>query len=295
MDKKLKPDATEYMGFPLLDELPDGWILEENAGSPLYGYSFCRSTKSRFDPAYKSALVKIMNEMPRYRMPRYRITRYEHQPFDGFDPVFCEHCGRQIQHLYGLADTQTEGFLYPVGSGCIYQLAGKSVAQINLENDEYTAQLEADEEKEAKAKKSREWQIVNADILAGLEKLSNGSEHYVPNAESMLENVVKWGTLTEKQLGYAKRMIENAERYCGRQAYFATMHWVYFMECELRLGRYDGQFLKDISSRDQFGITIKQAEAVRKVAQKYRRQISEKPREFELWHMAEKHLVLPPE
>lgn len=223
-----------------------------------------------------------MNEMP-----RYRITRYDHQPFDGFNPIFCAHCGRQIQHLYELTDTETENVLYPVGSGCVYQLAGKTVAQINVENDEYAAQLEADEEKEAKARKSREWQLVNADVLAGLEKLADGSEHYLPNAESMLENVIKWGTLTEKQLEYAKRMIENTERYCSKKDYFDTMHLVYFMECELRLSKYDSQFLNDISSRDQFGITIKQSEAVRKVAQKYRRQISEKPQEYSRWHMQE--------
>jgi hypothetical protein len=221
------------------------------------------------------------------QMPRYRITRYEHQPYDGFVPVFCVHCGKQIQHLYELVDTETDTTLYPVGSGCVFKIAGKTVALINAENAEYEAQLQGDEEKEAKARKSREWQIANAETLAGLEALADGAEHYIFNAEDMFKNLAEWGTLTDKQLAYAQRMIENAERYCSKQEYTDTMHIVYFLRCEVRLSRYDNQFLEDIIRGERYGITFKQAEAVRKIAKKYRRQISENVEGFTRWHMDE--------
>ena len=218
-------------------------------------------------------------------MPRHRITRREHLPYDGFSPVFCERCGHQITHLYEVTDTQTDAVIWPLGSDCVYKVIGITPAAASAAWNEYEAEVASDEELLERVRKSREWQIVNADILAGLERLADGSEHYLPNAESMLENVQKWGTLTEKQLEYATRMIENIGRYCNREAYYETVHLAYFLQCELRLGRYDSQFLNDITSRDQFGVTTKQAEAVCKIAYKYRRQISEKPKAAADWHI----------
>jgi len=219
------------------------------------------------------------------KLPRYRITRKEHQPFEGTNPIHCERCGHQITHLFEVTDTQTDAVIWPLGSDCVYIVTGITPAAIPTAWNEYEAERLADEELLEKVRKAKEWQIVNADVLAGLEKLADGSEHYLPNAESILENVQKWGTLTEKQLEYAKRIIENAERYTSRDAYYETDHLAYFLQCELRLGRYDSQFLNDITGRDQYGITIKQAEAVKKVALKYRRQISEKSKAAADWRI----------
>lgn len=220
-------------------------------------------------------------------MPRCRITRKEHIPFDGVCPIFCERCGRQITHLYEVTDTRTQDIIWPLGSDCVFQVTGITPTGISSAWAEYESELAADEELMEKARKSREWQMVNADVLAGLEKLADGSDHYIPNAESMLENVQKWGTLTEKQMEYVKRMIENADRYCNRETYYNVIHLAYFLECELRLGRYDAQFLNDITHRDQYGISVKQAEAIKKVAFKYRKQIASKPEDVKLWRVNE--------
>lgn len=66
--------------WELLETLPDGWYLDETTGSPLTGYSFCRSTKSRFDPAYKQALVraekpKLLVEPKQLEFPKQKDTK----------------------------------------------------------------------------------------------------------------------------------------------------------------------------------------------------------------------------
>lgn len=221
-------------------------------------------------------------------MPRYRITSKVHMPYDGIsEPIRCANCGRPITHLFEVTDTQTGEVIHPLGSDCVYKVTGITPTAISTAWSEYEAEVAAEDELMEKVRKAREWQIVHSDVLAGLEKLADGSEHYLPNAESMLENIQKWGTLTEKQLDYANRMIENAERYTSREAYYNADHLAYFLQCEVRLGRFDGQFLNDITSRDQFGITIKQAEAVKKVAFKYRKQISAKPQAVNNWSVNE--------
>jgi hypothetical protein len=228
-----------------------------------------------------------MNKLQRFlEMPHYRITRKEHQPYDGVsEPIRCRNCGRPITHLFEVTDTQADSVIWPLGSNCVYKITGITTILISANWAEYEAEIAADEEAWTKARKAQEWLIVNADLLASLEKLADGSKHYLPNAESMIENISKWGTLTEKQMKYAKCMVENIERYCNRTDYYEVVHLTYFLRCTLRLGRFDSQFLNDIISREQFGITVKQAEAIRKISHKYRKQISEKPAEAIQWHI----------
>jgi len=49
----------KYKHWDLLNELPEGWKITKNAGSPLHGYNFCHSPHSMFSGEQKTALVKI--------------------------------------------------------------------------------------------------------------------------------------------------------------------------------------------------------------------------------------------
>lgn len=66
--------------WELLETLPDGWYLDNTTGSPVTGYYFCRSTKSRFDPAYKQALVraeklKVLEDPKQLEFPKQKDTK----------------------------------------------------------------------------------------------------------------------------------------------------------------------------------------------------------------------------
>lgn len=48
-----------YKGWPLLQDLPRGWVIDDTAGSPLHGYKFCTNNKSILN-GQKRALVKVL-------------------------------------------------------------------------------------------------------------------------------------------------------------------------------------------------------------------------------------------
>jgi len=54
---------SKYKHWDLLDELPDGWRVENSAGSPLFGYVFISDGKSILYGG-KRALLKIEPQKP---------------------------------------------------------------------------------------------------------------------------------------------------------------------------------------------------------------------------------------
>jgi len=54
---------SKYKHWDLLDELPDGWRVENSAGSPLFGYVFISDGKSILNGG-KRALLKIKPQKP---------------------------------------------------------------------------------------------------------------------------------------------------------------------------------------------------------------------------------------
>lgn len=52
------PDKT-YKGWPLLEEMPDGWAINHAAGSPLHGYIFVTNCKSLFSGERRTALLRV--------------------------------------------------------------------------------------------------------------------------------------------------------------------------------------------------------------------------------------------
>ncbi len=52
-----------YKGWPLLDEMPDGWAINKAAGSPLHSYVFVTNCKSVFSGERRTALLRV-NKKP---------------------------------------------------------------------------------------------------------------------------------------------------------------------------------------------------------------------------------------
>ena len=48
-----------YKGWPLLDEMPEGWAINHAAGSPLHGYVFVTNCKSLISGERKTALLRV--------------------------------------------------------------------------------------------------------------------------------------------------------------------------------------------------------------------------------------------
>jgi len=47
-----------YRGWLLYDELPEGWLIDKTAGSPVCGYEFCTNGKNIITGLQKRALVR---------------------------------------------------------------------------------------------------------------------------------------------------------------------------------------------------------------------------------------------
>lgn len=58
---------TQYMGWDLLDTLPDGWKIDRSAGSPVCGYEFCTNGKSVFNGQQRALFFvgKTITEQPK--------------------------------------------------------------------------------------------------------------------------------------------------------------------------------------------------------------------------------------
>lgn len=52
-----------YKGWPLLDEMPEGWAINKAAGSPLHGHVFVTNRKSVFSGERRTALLRV-NKKP---------------------------------------------------------------------------------------------------------------------------------------------------------------------------------------------------------------------------------------
>lgn len=48
----------EFRGWALLDEMPEGWRIDKNCGSPIFGYVFVTNGKSMFN-GQKRALLRV--------------------------------------------------------------------------------------------------------------------------------------------------------------------------------------------------------------------------------------------
>jgi len=57
-----------YKGWDVYESLPDGWKIDNTAGSPLSGYSFCNNGESILNGG-KRALVKV--HRPEHHHPKY--------------------------------------------------------------------------------------------------------------------------------------------------------------------------------------------------------------------------------
>ena len=45
--------------YPKLDKLPQGWVYTKGATTAPKGYRWANNNKSRFEPGYKHALIKV--------------------------------------------------------------------------------------------------------------------------------------------------------------------------------------------------------------------------------------------
>jgi len=204
--------------------------------------------------------------------PRYRISRKEHKP-DGEE--HCLRCHRPITWLYEITDSETGLTSGPLGSECVYQVTGitpHGLAMAWREHEASCAKLQAELDEFQYVK---EWQVANAKIIDGLTILATGTEHYLPLAEEWQDRLEKYGTLTEKQLALAYNLIAKTPQYVNRDTYHALFNLAIFIRHHVRLGRYDGDLLSDISQKAlTWGFTHGQASAIYKMRDRYRKQIA---------------------
>jgi len=211
-------------------------------------------------------------------MPRYRITRKEHAPYpqssDG-ESRYCTRCKRPITYLYEVTDTKTGETIYPLGSDCVYIVTGLTPSAISLQWLEHEATIAREEDALELLRKTKEWLTANTDTLTALEKLADGSEHYLPIASDLLANLEKWGTLTPKQTALAQTLIAKTDQYLSYSEYREITNLGYLLNFHIRLGRYDRELLSDINTKAlTWGYTVNQAQVIRKLAQRYRKQIA---------------------
>ena len=51
----------KYRDWDILEELPEGWIIDKNCGSPLYGFVFCTNGKSILNGGKRALVRAFMN------------------------------------------------------------------------------------------------------------------------------------------------------------------------------------------------------------------------------------------
>ena len=57
-NKQIDESSTpKYRDWDILETLPEGWVIDKTAGSPLYGFVFCTNGKSILNGG-KRALVR---------------------------------------------------------------------------------------------------------------------------------------------------------------------------------------------------------------------------------------------
>ena len=52
-------EAKTYKGWPLLEEMPQGWAIDKTAGSPLFGYEFITNRKSLLNGQERALLLTV--------------------------------------------------------------------------------------------------------------------------------------------------------------------------------------------------------------------------------------------
>lgn len=65
--------VRKYKDWPLLDAMPDGWVLDKTAGAPLSGYSFVTNGKSVIN-GQKRALLKVSSSERQTGLNENKIT-----------------------------------------------------------------------------------------------------------------------------------------------------------------------------------------------------------------------------
>lgn len=216
------------------------------------------------------------------QMPRYRITGYVDASQKGIR-MECVRCGAHISHMYEVTDTESGDVLYPLGVDCVKRVTGMTPARLASEWRQY----EEEEEPNARgsdpdaAMRIREWQVVNQATLDALEKLAVGEEHYAPVAEDLVGKIVKYGTLTEKQLAFAKRLIEKTERLCSREEFEKIDHISYVYSSCVKMNMYDTKFVDDLCNFSQYGVTKAQMNTLLGLSKKYRGQLLKNREKFE--------------
>lgn len=51
----------KYRDWDILEELPEGWIIDKYCGSPLYGFVFCTNGKSILNGGKRALLRAFIN------------------------------------------------------------------------------------------------------------------------------------------------------------------------------------------------------------------------------------------
>ena len=60
-DSKLK-----FRDWDILEELPEGWVIDKYCGSPLYGFVFCTNGKSILNGGKRALVRAFMNVRKNY-------------------------------------------------------------------------------------------------------------------------------------------------------------------------------------------------------------------------------------
>ncbi|GAH87485.1 unnamed protein product, partial [marine sediment metagenome] len=116
----------------------------------------------------------------------------------------------------------------PAGSTCVKILTGKTPLQIRTAWDTYQAKIREEWEELERLKKVKEWRIANEGLITKLDELSEGKEHHLPIAYDFLDKIAEYGTLTPKQMEFAKSLIGKSENLIPYEEYRCLIEaWFY--------------------------------------------------------------------
>jgi hypothetical protein len=203
-----------------------------------------------------------------------------------FDSIFksseqerrCERCGLPIKYFYRVVDESGNGFV--VGSECVKILTKKSVSEHIKEIREKEKREELELYERKRLKEIENFKIEHKDlfnhffVVRDFFKTNNIPNNFVESVSSYYE---RFETLSLKQLEAVKKFypLEKLEVIKNSYEHREEIEKMFFELRNCFLGRYDEDFFTSLES--QFlrfeRLSVKQIEALKKLHNRYRKQI----------------------